>query len=172
MSEFFRTVLRGLAYTLLLPFILVIWVLYGVYCLLGFTFMFIKALILFFMGDSISNEMKEDIEARRIVLEKEQAQAEQQEKQQEMTNAMYQTAMAQAQMTTMMMQAQMMNQQGFQQPMLNHVHETPVTPIENVPVAEIPEQSNVTELTETNTFVEEPKTTLNIEDNNDDGDSN
>lgn len=170
MAEFFKTVLRGLIYTLLLPFILLIWGGYGVYCLLGFTFMFIKAVILFFKGDSISGEMKEDVEARRIVLEKEQAQAEQQAQQQEMTNAMYQTAMAQAQMTTMMMQAQMMNQ-GLQKPTFNEIPETPITPIEEAPLAEIPEQGEVTELTETNSFVEEPKESLNFEDNNDDGDS-
>lgn len=79
MLSFFKVLLRGIIVTVLLPLILVVWVLYGVYCLITFIVMFIKSTVLFFMGDSINDELKEDIEAKRMLLEKEQAQSEQQQ---------------------------------------------------------------------------------------------
>lgn len=79
MLSFFKVLLRGIIVTVLLPLILVVWVLYGVYCLITFIVMFIKSTVLFFMGDSINDELKEDVEAKRMLLEKEQAQSEQQQ---------------------------------------------------------------------------------------------
>lgn len=73
MLHFFKVLLRGILTTVLLPLILVVWAGYAVYCLIAFIITLIKSLIYFFAGDSASGEMKEDIEAKRILLEREQA---------------------------------------------------------------------------------------------------
>ena len=72
MLHFFKVLLRGIVTTVLLPVILLVWAVYAAYCLVAFIVMLIKSLIVFFAGDSASGEMKEDIEAKRILLEKEQ----------------------------------------------------------------------------------------------------
>lgn len=77
MLSFLKVFAKGIIYTVLLPFILVIWVLYGVYCLVMFFVVLVKSIILFFTGENAAGEMKEDIEAKRILLEREQAQIEQ-----------------------------------------------------------------------------------------------
>lgn len=98
MLEFFKVFLRGLICTILLPVILLVWVLYGVYCFISFIIVFIKATILFFKGDSYKNDLKEDAEAKKMLQEKQQAA----ENAQNMMAAMYQTAMAQIQAQNMM----------------------------------------------------------------------
>ena len=62
---------RGLLVTVLLPFIVLIWVFYGVYCIGIFIFMFFKSTIDYFLGKTFNAELPEDLEARRILLEKE-----------------------------------------------------------------------------------------------------
>ncbi len=103
MLSFLKVFARGIICTVLLPLILVVWVLYGVYCLIAFTVMLIKSIIVFFAGGNAAGEMKEDIEAKRILLEAEQAQVEQAQ----VMNMMYQNMAVQQQM----MQQQMMQQQ-------------------------------------------------------------
>lgn len=93
MVGFLKVFLRGIIITVLLPLILLVWVLYGIYCLIAFLIMLIKSMISFFAGNNATGEMKEDIEARRMLLEKEQAQ----EQATQMMSAMYQNAMAQMQ---------------------------------------------------------------------------
>lgn len=82
---------RGILVTLLLPFIVLVWVLYALYCCGSFIYMFFKSLIDFFRGKDFSSEMPEDIESRRIVLESEK----QNEQAKEMLNVMYQNVMNQ-----------------------------------------------------------------------------
>lgn len=77
MVSFLKVFARGVICTVLLPVILVVWVLYGAYCLVAFVIVFIKNVILFFTGENPTGDLKEDIEAKRILLEKEQAQVEQ-----------------------------------------------------------------------------------------------
>lgn len=134
MLEFLKVFLRGIICTILLPFIVLVWVLYGVYCLITFIVMFIKATILFFKGDSLNNDMKEDVEAKKMLDEKEQAAVNAQN----MMNAMYQTAMAQV-------QAQQMMQNGMTQPM----PQQPVPPFEQA--QQEPEIFEETTTEETNT---------------------
>lgn len=114
MVQFFKVFGRGVLYTVLLPFILVVWVLYGVYCLIIFIIMFIKSLIGFFKGESVTGETKEDQAARKMILEQEQAQ----QNATQMMSAMYQNVLAQAQAQQTMMQQNpgMMGQQMYQQP--------------------------------------------------------
>lgn len=114
MLSFLKVFVRGIVCTILLPVILVVWVLYGVYCLIAFFVMLVKSIILFFAGDNPTGEMKEDIEARRILLEAEQSKADQAQ----MVNMMYQNMATQQQMfNQQMMQQQSMPQQPvFPQP--------------------------------------------------------
>ena len=84
---------RGIIVTLLLPFILAAWVLYGVYCVGLFVFMFVKTTIEYFKGGSFNADLPEDIEARRMVLEKEKRD----EQAKEMLSSMYENTIAQQQ---------------------------------------------------------------------------
>ena len=70
MLSFLKVFARGIIVTLLLPIILLILALYFVYCLFLFIFMFFKGTIDFFKGGTLSTDLPEDLEARRIVLEK------------------------------------------------------------------------------------------------------
>lgn len=76
---------RGVLVTVLSPFILLIWVLYGVFCIFLFIFMFIKGTIGYFRGDNIGSDLKEDLEAKRMLLEAEKAD----DQAKKMLNAMY-----------------------------------------------------------------------------------
>ena len=82
---------RGILVTLLLPFIVLVWVLYALFCCGSFIYMFFKSLIDFFRGKDFSSEMPEDIESKRIILENEK----QNEQAKEMLNVMYQNVMNQ-----------------------------------------------------------------------------
>ena len=82
---------RGVLTTVLLPFILVIWVLYAVYCVGLFIFMFFKSTIEYFQGKSFNADLPEDLEARRMILEKEKSE----EQARDALSMMYQNAMTQ-----------------------------------------------------------------------------
>ena len=92
MLSFLKVFARGIVVTLLLPIILLILALYGAYCLVLFVVMFFKGVIDYFRGNNFSADLPEDLEARRMVLEKEKADSQAKE----MLNMMYQTTMAQA----------------------------------------------------------------------------
>ena len=82
---------RGILVTVLLPFILLIWVLYGVYCIFLFIFMFFKSTIEYFQGKTFDAELPEDLEAKRILLEKEKTE----EQAKDAFSMMYQNVMTQ-----------------------------------------------------------------------------
>ena len=67
MLSFLKVFARGIICTVLLPVILLVWVLYGVYCLIAFMVVFVKNIILFFAGENPAGDMKEDIEAKKIL---------------------------------------------------------------------------------------------------------
>ncbi|MBQ0008884.1 MAG: hypothetical protein KBS97_01210 [Firmicutes bacterium] len=136
MLGFLKVFARGIICTVLLPVILLVWVLYGVYCLITFLVMFVKSVILFFAGDSASGEMKEDIEAKKILLEKEQAQIEQAQ----VVNMMYQTLSAQQQMLGQQMANQQPQSNAPQQAAPQEGFD-PFTP-DPVPEEPLPESSN------------------------------
>ena len=92
MLSFLKVFARGIIVTILLPIILLVLALYFVYCLFLFIFMFFKGSIDFFKGRTLDTDLPEDLEAKRIVLEKEKADHQAKE----MLNMMYQTTMAQA----------------------------------------------------------------------------
>ena len=91
MLQFLKVFGRGVLVTVLLPFIVLAWVLYGVYCIGVFINMFFKGVVDYFKGGTFNPDMPEDLEARRMVLEKEK----QEEQAKDALSMMYQNAMAQ-----------------------------------------------------------------------------
>ena len=85
MLHFLKVFGRGVLVTILLPFILLVWVLYGVYCIGLFVFTFFKSTIEYFQGKTFDADLPEDLEARRMLLEKEQ----QEEQAKQAFNMMY-----------------------------------------------------------------------------------
>ena len=92
MLSFLKVFARGIIVTLLLPVIVLVLVLYGVYCLGLFVFMFFKGVIDYFRGNNFNAELPEDNTAKRILLEKEKSESQAKD----MLNMMYQQTMAQA----------------------------------------------------------------------------
>ena len=121
MLGFLKVFARGIICTVLLPVILLVWVLYGVYCLVLFLVMFVNAVISFFAGNNGKGEMKEDIEAKKILEQKAQAEVEQAQ----VISMMYQQMTTQQAMQQQMMQQQQMQPQPMQQPVQQ--------PQENIP---------------------------------------
>ena len=117
MLSFLKVFVRGIVCTVLLPLILAVWVLYGVYCLIAFMVMLVKSIIVFFAGGSATGEMEEDRKARELILKNEQAQVDQARA----MNMFYQN-----------MAAQQMMQQPMAQPAVmpadNPVQQQPVQP--------------------------------------------
>ena len=93
MLSLLKVFLRGIVVTLLSPIILLILVLYGVYCIGLFIFMFFKGVIDYFRGKTFNADLPEDLEARRLLLEKEK----QEEQAKDMLNMMYESTMARSQ---------------------------------------------------------------------------
>lgn len=133
MAKLLKMFGKGVVITLMLPFILVIWVLYSVYCLTTFVIMFFVNVIEYFRGKNSGGDLIEDLEAKKILLEKEQA--DDQAKQ--MINIMYQNALAQA---------------SLNQP-ANGNNQTPVTPVPQYGIENLsqPQQQNLPEQNEVET---------------------
>ncbi len=91
MLQFLKVFGRGVLTTVLLPVIALIWVLYAVYCIGVFIVMFFKGVVDFFKGNSFNPDMVEDLESRRMLLEKEK----QTEQARDALSMMYQNTMAQ-----------------------------------------------------------------------------
>ena len=96
MLNLLKVFARGLITTLLLPVILLIWVGYGVYCIFVFIFMFFKGVIDYFRGKSFNSDLPEDLESRRMILEKEKHD----EQAKDMMNMMYQNVFGQGRVLT------------------------------------------------------------------------
>ena len=72
MIQFFKTFGLGVLYVVTLPITLAILAIYAVYCLFVFIYMAIRNVIIFFAGGTPNGDMKEDVEAKRILLERTQ----------------------------------------------------------------------------------------------------
>ncbi len=70
MSEFFKTLLKGVIYVLLLPVIVAFLALVFIYCVGVFLYMAIRNLIIFFAGGNPGGDLKEDVEAKRRLAER------------------------------------------------------------------------------------------------------
>ena len=67
MGSIFKTIGKGLFYVLFFPFGLLAILLYAIFGIFVFIYQFIKLIVLFFTGRSFKNELKEDIEAKKIL---------------------------------------------------------------------------------------------------------
>ena len=92
MLQFLKVFGRGVLTVVALPLIVLVWVLYAVYCIGVFIFMFFKGVVDYFKGNSFNPDMTEDLESRRILLEREK----QNEQAKDALSMMYQNTMAQS----------------------------------------------------------------------------
>lgn len=74
MLSFFKVFGQGILYIIGLPFILAFLVLYAVYCFAMFCYMAFKNIVIFFSGGTPNGDMKEDVEAKRILLARQEKQ--------------------------------------------------------------------------------------------------
>ena len=70
MFGFLKVFGRGVLYTVLLPFIVLIWVLFTVYNIFLFIVMFFIAVIKWVKGGSPFADTKEDVQAKKLLLER------------------------------------------------------------------------------------------------------
>ena len=95
MLGFIKIFLQGLLYVVLLPLIILVLALYAVYCIIIFIYMAIRSVIVFFMGGTPLGDLPEDVEAKRILMEREQV--KNQDPTQTLANAIAQSSMQIAQ---------------------------------------------------------------------------
>ena len=91
MLQFLKVFLRGVITVVALPVIILVWVFYAIYCVGVFIVMFFKGVVDYFRGNSFNPDMTEDLESRRMLLEREK----QNEQAKDALSMMYQNAMAQ-----------------------------------------------------------------------------
>lgn len=125
MLGFLKVFGKGVLYTILLPFILLILVLYTVYCCFLFIYMLIKSLILWIMGNNLFSETKEDIEAKKILL------AQQSQEQTSQTNDQYKDALIATLASAVAAQAQSAQQTNQQIEEAPALDATPVSEIDH-----------------------------------------
>ena len=73
MAQFFKTLGLGLLYTVVFPFALVFLALYGVFGLVVFLIQLVRNIIVFFSGGTVGGDLPEDVEAKKILIEKQRA---------------------------------------------------------------------------------------------------
>ena len=91
MLQFLKVFGRGVLTVVALPLIILIWVFYAIYCIGVFIVMFFKGVVDYFKGNSFNPDMTEDLESKRLLLEREK----QNEQAKDALSMMYQNAMAQ-----------------------------------------------------------------------------
>ena len=74
MLNFFKVFGKGILYIIGLPFILAFLGIYAVYCFVMFLYMAFRNIIIFFSGGTPNGDMKEDVEAKRILLARQEKQ--------------------------------------------------------------------------------------------------
>ena len=67
MIAFLKSILKGILYVLFLPIGLIGISIYAVFGIFVFIYQFVRFIYLFFTGRNFKNELKEDIEARKII---------------------------------------------------------------------------------------------------------
>lgn len=123
MIGFLKVFGKGVLYTILFPFIVLIWVLFTVYCIFLFIYSLIKSVILWIKGDSPFNDTKEDAEAKRILIDRQNQQNTSQ------TNDQYKDALIATLASAVAAQSQA-NQQMNQKPEIPAVDVFPTAEIE------------------------------------------
>ena len=95
MLGFLKIFLQGILYVVLSPLILLTLALYAVYCLIAFIYIAIRSIIVFFMGGTPLGDLPEDVEAKRILMERQEQ--SRQDSTQALANALMQSQMQIAQ---------------------------------------------------------------------------
>lgn len=67
MGNFFKSFGKGILYVLVLPVLIIILAVYAVAALIGFIYLTIKGIILFFTGRSLFDDLPEDKKAKAII---------------------------------------------------------------------------------------------------------
>lgn len=70
MLSFLKVFGQGVLCVVLSPLIVLILALYSIYCALVFTYIAIRSIIVFFMGGTPLGDLPEDVEAKRVLMEK------------------------------------------------------------------------------------------------------
>ena len=73
MAQFFKTLGLGLLYTVALPFALLLLALYGVFGFVVFLIQLVRNIVVFFSGGTVGGDLPEDVEAKKILIEKHRA---------------------------------------------------------------------------------------------------
>jgi len=76
MLGFLKIFLQGVLYVVTLPLILLILALYAIYCVFVFIYIAIRSVIVFFMGGTPLGDLPEDVEAKRILMERQMTKEE------------------------------------------------------------------------------------------------
>lgn len=76
MVGFLKVFLQGVLYVVLSPLIVATLVIYGVYCIFVFIYIAIRSVIVFFMGGTPLGDLPEDVEAKRILMQRAETQAD------------------------------------------------------------------------------------------------
>ena len=74
MIGFLKVFGKGVLYTVLLPFIILIWALFTVYCIFLFIYYFFRNNIIWLKGGSPFADSKEEVKAKQILLERQNQQ--------------------------------------------------------------------------------------------------
>ena len=73
MAQFFKTLGLGLLYTVVLPFALLLLALYAIYGFVVFLIQLVRNIVVFFSGGTVGGDLPEDVEAKKILIEKQRA---------------------------------------------------------------------------------------------------
>ncbi len=76
MVGFLKVFLQGVLYVVLSPLIVATLAVYGVYCVFVFIYIAIRSVIVFFMGGTPLGDLPEDVEAKRILMQRAETQAD------------------------------------------------------------------------------------------------
>jgi len=79
MIGFLKVFGKGVLYTVLLPFIILIWALFTVYCIFLFIYYFFRNNIIWLKGGSPFADSKDDVKAKQILLERQNQQTNNQQ---------------------------------------------------------------------------------------------
>lgn len=142
MLDFLKTMGQGILYTLLSPFILILILVYAVYCLFAFFFMFFKRIVMFFKGEDMSEEMKID-RAAKMHLDNQDEEIK--NKQEDQTPIITQTNIVKEEKTTIVQPIIIQTDEEGRLKNIQYISPTPVPQIDENKAIQIEEQKDVVE---------------------------
>ena len=142
MLDFLKTMGQGILYTLLSPFILILVLVYAVYCLFAFFFMFFKRIVMFFKGEDMSEEMKID-RAAKMHLNNQDEEIE--KKLEEQTPIITQTNIVKEEKTTIVQPIIIQTDEEGRLKNIQYISPTPAPQIEENNPIQIEEQKDFVE---------------------------